>query len=330
MIRVLLVALAIVTVALTACIDLKSLRRSDPIQPIRDYERLMVGDLNADYIGNDNCLAKCHVHDQIARDFAHSIHSEQIAADTGLPLVNCESCHGPGSLAVKNAEKTGKCDTGHLLPIEKFPAQAQSMICLKCHSAASTPSLTFWNASPHASSDVSCFDCHRLHRGPAQKASREEVAELCYGCHQDIRSRFSQTSHHPVPEQKVACIDCHDPHGSLQEHLLKGSTVRETCSRCHMDKQGPFVYEHADVTETCTNCHRPHGSPNDPLLNQAQPFLCLQCHPGHLGQDFHSNGGALSSTSMKQLFYNRCTDCHSAIHGTDIPSPHGRGTFITR
>ncbi len=313
-----------------ACTDLKTLRKSDPIQPVRDYERLLVGDFRADYIGNDNCLAKCHAHDRIARDFKHSIHSEQVAADTGLPLVNCESCHGPGSEAVKNAEAAGKCDTSHLIDLKSLPPQAQALVCLKCHSAASTPNLTFWNASLHANSDVSCFDCHKLHQGPAQKASRQEVNDLCLGCHSQIRSRLYQNSHHPIRENKVVCIDCHNPHGSRQEHLLNGTTVRETCSRCHMDKQGPFVFEHADVTETCTNCHRPHGSPNRKLLNQAQPFLCMQCHPGHLSEDAHSARGALSSDSMKQLFYNRCTDCHSAIHGTDIPSSHGRGTFISR
>jgi len=152
------------------------------------------------------------------------------------------------------------------------------------------------------------------------------MAELCYGCHQDIRSEFAQFSHHPVTEGKIVCTDCHNPHGSATDHLLKGTTVKETCSRCHMDKQGPFVYEHADVTEDCTNCHRPHGSPNNPLLATAQPFLCMQCHAGH--QD--KNHQALATSELKGTFYTRCTDCHSAIHGTDIPSAKGRGTFIPR
>ncbi len=34
--------------------------------------------------------------------------------------------------------------------------------------------------------------------------------------------------------------------------------------------------------------------------------------------------------AMKQTFYTRCTDCHSSIHGTDVPSVHGRGTFVGR
>lgn len=155
------------------------------------------------------------------------------------------------------------------------------------------------------------------------------MAETCFKCHLEIRSQFSQSSHHPVRELKMDCSDCHNPHGTMNRALLREATVKATCTRCHMEYQGPFVYEHADVTEDCTNCHNPHGSPNKPLLAANQPFLCLQCHSGHQAQ-WRSAEGTLSSQSMKQVFFNRCTDCHSSIHGTDIPTRHGRGTFLSR
>lgn len=307
-----------------ACGNLDNLRSAKPIAPIKTYEALLGGSLEADYIGDDNCLKSCHKHDKIAFDFKHSIHGEQISEETGLPLVNCESCHGPGSLAVEHATETGKCEFKTLIPLEEIPAQAQSMICLKCHSAASTPILHNWMSSTHASNDVSCFDCHKLHKGSQQKVDRREQEQICYSCHQETRMQFAQLSHHPL-HQKVVCSDCHDAHGGTREKSLRGGSTRETCTRCHMEYQGPFVYEHADITEDCINCHLPHGSPNKPLLQVTQPFLCLQCHAGHFGE-----AGALDNNPMKQAFYNRCTDCHSAIHGTDIPSAHGRGSFIAR
>ena len=324
--RRLFMLLTLASLFIVACADLKQTR---PILPVREYERMIVGRLDAEYVGTDNCVARCHKHDKITDDFRHSVHGEQIKPEDGLPLVNCESCHGPGSLAigklgddvVANDLKKAKCDTSTFLDIMNLPPQAQSLICLKCHSAASTPNLTHWNASSHALNDVSCFDCHKLHQGPQQKVSREQMAELCYGCHPEVKMENELFSHHPMREKKMACIDCHNPHGSTQDMLLLGSSPKETCTRCHMEKQGPFVFEHGDVTENCANCHTAHGSVNNHLLNAAMPFLCLQCHGGHM----------LNSTpGVKALYLNRCTDCHSQVHGADIPSPAKAGTGTLR
>jgi DmsE family decaheme c-type cytochrome len=317
--------ISVVFPVMPACSELKL---SKPILPIYEYEKMIVGRLDAEYVGTDNCVSKCHKHDKITDDFNHSLHGEQIKPETRLPLVNCESCHGPGSLAIndlKNDPETNdalkiKCDTTKLLDIKNLPPMAQSLICLKCHSASSTPNLTHWNSSPHALNDVSCFDCHKLHQGPQQKVSHEQMSELCYACHPEVRAENNLNSHHPLKEKKMACVDCHDEHGSTQDKLLKGNTPKETCTRCHMEKQGPFVFEHGDVTENCANCHSAHGSTNNNLLNASMPFLCYQCHAGHTVNN---------SSGVKKLFTNRCTDCHSQVHGTDIPSPgvFGSGTF---
>ena len=315
--------LAIVPVLMTVLFlaGCAGMKKGYPLLPVAEYEKMIVGRLDADYVGTDNCVAKCHTHDKITTFFKQSVHGEQIKPETGLPLVNCESCHGPGSLAIDKiernrkllGEKGDKCDTTKLLDLKQLPTQAQSLICLKCHSAASTPSLAHWQNSTHALNDLSCFTCHKLHEGPQQKLGRDKMAELCFGCHPEVRAQFSMFSRHPLREKKMDCFDCHDPHGSTQPKMLKGSTQRDICTRCHMEKSGPFVYEHGDVTENCSNCHAPHGSANRRLLAAAMPFLCLQCHnPAHYG--------LLSGTS-RPLFANRCTDCHSAVHGSDTPLP---------
>jgi len=288
---------------------------------------MIVGRLDAEYVGTDNCVAKCHRHDKITDFFRHSVHGEQIKPETGARLVNCESCHGPGSLAIANIEESrrtlgeagDKCDTTKLLDYKQLPPQAQSLICLKCHTAASTPALAQWHSSVHALNDLSCFSCHKLHESPQQKVSKEKMAELCYGCHPDVKAQFSLFAHHPVRERKMSCFDCHDAHGSTQPRMLKGVSPRELCTRCHMEKSGPFAYEHGDVTENCNNCHTPHGSVNRRLLSAAMPFLCIQCHnPGHR---------STLDPGSKPLFANRCTDCHSSIHGSDTPDNRGYGTL---
>jgi DmsE family decaheme c-type cytochrome len=137
----------------------------------------------------------------------------------------------------------------------------------------------------------------------------------------EVRAEFSLPSHHPVPEKRIFCTDCHDPHGTISDKMLRKTTIKETCTQCHAEKEGPFVFEHADITENCSSCHSPHGSVNNNLLNVQVPFLCLQCHAGH------RTSSDTAQLERKGAFYIRCTDCHSQIHGSDLPSASGRGRF---
>lgn len=308
----------------------ETLKSSRPILPVKEYEKLLVGRFDANYVGTANCLRACHFHDRILKDFEASTMGAQMK-ETGLPIVDCETCHGPGSLAiegltpekVKEAAARGQrlaCDYETFIDIKNLPAPARSLICLKCHSANATFNLHDWNSGVHALNDVSCSDCHRIHAGPDLIVRPRETYQMCFGCHEDVKAEFALPSHHPVPERKVICTDCHDPHGTTADKLLRRGTVKATCTECHADKEGPFVFEHADVVEDCTNCHNQHGSVNNFLLKERVPFLCLQCHSGHR----ITPGGP---AEWNAALYTRCTDCHSQIHGTDIPSPEGKGMF---
>lgn len=323
--------LAVGILAAFFAVGCAALKEARPILPIKEYEKIIAGRLDADYVGTDACLKACHVHDKRRIDFDLSTMGAQLSRESGLPLVNCESCHGPGSLAIEGLtpekvaadERAGKktaCNYKTFIDMKKIPAQAKSLICLKCHTANATFNLHNWNASTHAVADVSCSDCHNIHGSHNLKVTLKETAEMCERCHLDIKAAFSLPNHHPVPEKKVFCTDCHDPHGGGGEKNLRRETVKATCTQCHPEKEGPFLYEHADLSEDCRTCHTPHGSVNNNLLVLREPYLCLQCHPSH----------RLSSTTTvetKQAYYTRCSDCHSQIHGTDLPSPSGTGGF---
>lgn len=320
--------LAIIPIIFSGCETLKS---SKPIKPVKEYELLLVGRFDANYIGTENCLSACHYHDKIKRDFDASTMGVQLSSESGMPLVNCESCHGPGSLAVQgiSPERIARdaeagiqtaCDHDTLIKIETLPAPAKSLICLKCHTANATFNLHNWNAGEHAINDVSCSDCHNVHIGPDLIVRASEIAVMCQNCHMDVAAEFSLPSHHAIPEGKVFCTNCHDPHGTSTEKMLRGASVKQTCTMCHAEKEGPFVFEHAENTEDCLECHQPHGSVNNNLLNVRLPFLCLQCHSAH-----RTSSG--SSPESKGAFNTRCTDCHSQIHGSDLPSAEGGGRF---
>ncbi len=309
-----------------------ALKDSRPILPIKEYEKMIAGRLDADYVGTDACLKACHTHDRIRRDFDLSTMGAQLSRESGLPLVNCESCHGAGSLAIENltpekmqadakAGKQSACDFKTFVDIKNLPAQAKSLICLKCHSANATFNLHNWNAGTHNLADVSCSDCHPIHAGHNLKVRPRDMAAMCDRCHLEVKAQFSLPNHHPVPENKVFCNDCHDPHGGgSAEKNLRKDTVKATCTQCHAEKEGPFLYEHADLTEDCRACHTPHGSVNNKLLILREPYLCLQCHASHMIS-------AATTGETKLAYYTRCTDCHSQIHGTDLPSPSGLGNL---
>ena len=81
----------------------------------------------------------------------------------------------------------------------------------------------------------------------------------------------------------MKCSDCHNPHGGFETKQTKLSVgLDAACIKCHSNKAGPFVFEHAPLkTEGCTACHTPHGSANPKLLKRAQVRqLCLECHTG--------------------------------------------------
>jgi len=311
-----------------------SLRKSPPIMPVKEYQRLLAGRLDAHYVGTETCLAACHTHDKIRDDFAASTMGAQLSASTGLPLVDCESCHGPGSLAIEGitperVEEEAKagietaCNYETLLDLKALPAGAKTMICTNCHTGNATFNLHDWNAGTHAMNDVTCSDCHDIHAGPDLKVKPQDTAEMCFRCHQAKRAQFMMPNRHPIAEKKIFCTDCHDPHGTLADHQLREETVKATCARCHAEKEGPFTYEHAENTEECTRCHDPHGTVNDHMLVVGLPFLCMQCHEGHRITDGSGHG----TEGSYRMNYMRCTNCHSQIHGSDTPGVSTPGTF---
>lgn len=311
------VAAGLFAATFISCAEMKASR---PIIPLREYDKMLVGSLSADYVGNDTCLKACHDHDQIAAFLADSVHGQQKVEGTSMPLVNCETCHGPGSEAIEPEflEEKKQCDTARFVKLTVMPASVQSHLCLKCHGSYSMTSMQFWTSSDHAIAEVGCPACHKLHQGSKQKQTGAQIIDLCLGCHTAVKSDLKLRSRHPIMEGGIVCVECHDPHGSQTRLGLKSLDEKGICVNCHGQFIGPFAFEHADLTDACTSCHRPHGSMFNSLLTYQEPFLCLQCHTGHTDV----NDPADPLPPIKQAFYSRCTSCHSQIHGTDTRGPH--------
>jgi len=127
---------------------------------------------------------------------------------------------------------------------------------------------------------------------------------MCSSCHPEVVAQLELPSHHPIFEGMLGCTDCHDPHGGRAFGL---GPRTQLCAECHQQVMGPWIYEHAPVTEDCAYCHTPHGSSVDYLLEVSQPAACISCH-------------SLATSGAAHIPYaltTACTDCHNAVHGSD-------------
>jgi DmsE family decaheme c-type cytochrome len=204
---------------------------------------------------------------------------------------------------------------GKIIKFKGKNAEESNGVCLSCH--ADHPELENWFSGSHQAHDVRCVDCHRVHVDEATLRTRHEQNQACASCHHKQEAESNLPYHHPIREAKMSCADCHDPHGGTAANNLRSANLNELCFQCHAEYQGPFTFQHAPVVESCTKCHTSHGSMQRNLLLVSEPTLCLQCHAGH------HNGSGIP-------LLNRCTNCHSAIHGTDVNSATGGSVFIDK
>jgi predicted CXXCH cytochrome family protein len=288
-----------------------------------------------DYVGSAACQT-CH--QQEFTNFSKTEHGRLAEAGKWRgEKQGCETCHGPGKAHIDAG--------GDVTKIKSFASLSPKQLsdtCLQCH--AGKEEHNNYRRGEHYRNDVGCTTCHSPHgeivvadQKPAPstekylsnfdakpgivtplKMLKVKEPQLCLQCHSEIKAQFSLPFHHRVPEGGMKCSDCHNPHGGFEAKQARLSAGADAgCIKCHSDKQGPFVFEHAPLkTEGCTICHTPHGSDNPKLLRRNQVFqLCLECH---------SNTSIIGVPNtptfhdIRQPTFQNCTTCHTKIHGSNI------------
>jgi len=271
----------------------------------------------------ENKCASCH--EEAVAAMTGSIHMRIKSFEVQGHSVGCEGCHGDG---------TAHMESGDAAKIKRFDVAAEwNSTCLSCHVKKGQAQ---WAASTHNVEGLACVECHGIHKTDSNPAA------TCKNCHADTVAQFQLPSAHPVRDGKMSCSSCHDVHGSTEAMIRSKMRVNDLCFNCHQDKEGPFVFEHQPVQEDCRTCHVAHGSAVNNMLTANEPVLCLQCHDLHFHAGYNSAaefdvGGVpryspFGPKSYNVAFSTKCTQCHSKVHGTDLPSQSvpGLGKSLTR
>jgi len=281
-------------------------------------------------VGSDTCK-DCH--EDTFKAYSHTTHAQLSKVGSWKNKVTgCESCHGPGKAHVE-----GGGDKSKIISFTNKSSKETSETCLSCH--AGKEERNNFRRGEHWRNDIGCTDCHSPHSNTsgrnvassnalvtssnAEKPGFSTIRmlkmndpQLCTGCHSEVKPQFSAPFHHKVLEGAMRCSDCHNPHGGFEPKQTRLATGADAaCIKCHVDKQGPFTFEHAPVkTEGCSACHTPHGSANARLLKYSSVNqLCLTCHSA-----IPDVVGAVETPTSHNQFtqYQNCTACHVKIHGS--------------
>ena len=201
---------------------------------------------------NRTCL-KCHESQKGQTDWRFSRH--------GTSGVACYQCHK------MHPEKKKEV-------FPKMLSGDEPEVCYNCHKDLQAQ--TNWPSHhPIREGRTLCSDCHNVHGAGLTKFRNAPTSrELCLSCHAQYRGPFIR-EHSPVTED---CTQCHRPHGSVENNLLKTSE-QLLCMRCHATVHNPHraagLLSQSELQNTvlyfsrCTLCHNQvHGSDLGPSFTR--------------------------------------------------------------
>lgn len=186
--------------------------------------------------GRSAACLRCHRGDAL-HDFRRGEHA--------LSDVACTDCHDPHK--------------GHG---EKMLSATAPELCFGCHpdvrAAFALPERHGPNMAP-----PDCLGCHDQHGRPNFASQREANDRRCITCHGEVAGPYV---YEHAPNVIDGCTSCHEPHGSLDRHLLNRQPVALVCYQCHTVT--PTSHTQPSFRD-CTRCHTAiHGSNTDPHLLQ--------------------------------------------------------------
>ncbi len=260
-------------------------------------------DTNEDLIEDETCL-DCH--DNLDQTLAYTPHRLTSQTSGSSVKIGCINCHSGAE------EHIDDPSTDNITNPAGQIGSAVAKICGTCHNAHRE--LDNFGFDAHSVQELNCSECHQVH-GTKPSLLLDDRASFCTRCHTSIKSDFSRRSAHPVRQDQMTCLSCHQ--FTRRKDANVSYDLGRICQDCHPHQGGPHLYEHEAMNgysvegAGCIECHDPHGSENDRLLRQPGNEMCKSCHIGHMG----INHG----TMWDEVWSNYdCQFCHTDTHGSSV------------
>jgi DmsE family decaheme c-type cytochrome len=181
----------------------------------------------------------------------------------------CSRCHiTPHQTAMVSSDphqfqgiSCSSCHTIHDNHNDDLVKDDRENYCLVCHEAVA---FEFSQRSFHPleSGNIKCTDCHG--QSLISNANNKIGFDWgCQNCHDDLSGPYLYE--HPVTYNHLvegeSCIECHEPHGSPNDRLLK-QPGNGTCNQCHGTPPGHLANHNGLGSRLeCVQCHTEiHGS----------------------------------------------------------------------
>ena len=216
----------------------------------------------------------------------------------------CLDCHDPHQSNTKNLLK----------------AESVNNLCMNCHDRKGTHKAKakkqFVNMDKAVKHEPivkkNCLECHDAHTANHKYLLKlDGKMNLCLDCHDEVKEKVlhSKFKHGGVDSSKKGCIECHDPHATSHEKLLKNDVIT-TCLSCHdeqvkSEEDGGMLMNIKDHLDKNPNWHMPIKKPK-------KEGGCVACHDAH-----GSNNFSILKKSFTKNFYDKfdnkdffCFECH--------------------